>query len=110
MASSQGTVDFLLDQLAAAGEVSARKMFGEYGLYCDGRLVGSICDDQLYLKPTAVGRARVGCVVEASPYPGAKPCLLIPGDRWEDAHWLADIVRATAAALPAPTRARRTRT
>ena len=109
MASTRGTVDFLLDQMAAAGSVSARSMFGEYGLYCGGVLVGSICDDRLYIKPTAAGRAHAGAVAEVAPYPGAKPCLLIADDRWAAVHWLAELVRATAAALPAPTRTRRPR-
>ena len=37
MASKQSTVDFLLDQFAGAGAVSAKKMFGEYGVYLDGK-------------------------------------------------------------------------
>jgi TfoX/Sxy family transcriptional regulator of competence genes len=39
MASRQTTVDFILDQIEAAGTVSAKKMFGEYGIYCDDKMV-----------------------------------------------------------------------
>ena len=53
MASSQRTVDFVLGQIDGAGAVSARRMFGEYGVYCDGRIVGLICDDTFFIKPTA---------------------------------------------------------
>jgi TfoX/Sxy family transcriptional regulator of competence genes len=67
MSSKQETVDLILKQMAAAGEVSARKMFGEYGIYCDGKMVASVCDDQLFVKPTASGRAFIGRVVESSP-------------------------------------------
>ncbi len=102
MATDRGTIDFLLDQLAALGEASVRKMFGEYCLYLSGRPVGLVCDDQLYLKPTAAGRAMQREAVEGSPYPGAKPHLLITPDQWEDAEWLCDIVRATARELPPP--------
>ncbi len=35
MATSQETVDFLLDQLRALPGVRARKMFGEYALYVE---------------------------------------------------------------------------
>jgi hypothetical protein len=41
-------------------------------------------------------------LVEGSPYPGAKPHLLITADLWEDAGWLCDLVRATARELPLP--------
>lgn len=53
MASTQRTVDYLLEQLAGAGDVSTRKMFGEYALYCEGKVVAFICDDRLFIKPTA---------------------------------------------------------
>ena len=82
--------------------MTARRMFGEYGLYCDGKLVALICDDQLYVKPTEAGRACLGTAVEAPPYPGAKPSFLIPGERWEEADWLSELIRLTAAVLPAP--------
>lgn len=102
MASDRKTVAFIVDQLAAAGEVSAKPMFGEYGLYCDGKMVGLICDDQLFVKPTAGGRAFAGAIDEAPPYPGAKPCLLVDADRWDDAEWLAELVRISTAELPMP--------
>lgn len=103
MASQQSTVDYILEQIAAAGVVSARKMFGEYGLYCDGRIVALICDDQFYLKPTPEGRALLGDAVDEQPaYPGARPSFLIAGDRWDDADWMVELVRVTTAALPLP--------
>jgi DNA transformation protein len=102
MASHRSTVDFLLEQMARAGPVAARKMFGEYALYCDGKTVALVCDDLLYLKPTPEARAFIGDVVEAMPFKGAKPWLLIDGDQWDDGDWLAALVRITAAALPAP--------
>lgn len=46
MASDQDTVDYICAQMAGAGLISARKMFGEYGVYCDGNIVGLICDNQ----------------------------------------------------------------
>lgn len=102
MATSQETIDFLLDQLAGIGKASARKMFGEYCLYLAGKPVGLVCDNHLYLKPTSAGTERIGKPVMGAPYPGAKPHLLITADRWEDAEWLCDLVRATARDLPAP--------
>jgi len=101
MATEQKTVEFILEQMEAAGSVSAKKMFGEYGLYLDGKLFALVCDDQLFLKPTPAGRAYATDLPEGSPYPGAKPCLLVPGDLWDESEWLAELARITAAALPA---------
>lgn len=103
MATQPGTIDYLLEQIADAGDVSARKMFGEYGVYCDGRIVALVCDDQFYLKPTPAGRALLGDAVDDQPpYPGAKPSFRIDGERWDDSEWMARLVRATTQALPLP--------
>ena len=102
MTSSQKNVDFLIEQMAGAGMISAKKMFGEYGIYCGEKMVALFCDDQLYVKPTDQGKAFAGRLTEAAPYPGAKPCLLIDGERWDDQEWLAQLVRITATNLPAP--------
>lgn len=102
MASRQETADYFLDQLARAGRVTAKKMFGEYSVYLDGKIVALIADDQFFLKPTAAGRALIGKPREAPPYPGAKPYFLIDGDQCEDAEGLVDLVKATAKELPLP--------
>ena len=44
MSSKQSTVDYILDQLSESGNVRVRKMFGEYALYCDEKVVGLICE------------------------------------------------------------------
>lgn len=100
MASSQSIVDFILDQIIEAGNVSAKKMFGEYGVYCDGKIVALICDNQLFVKPTIGGKAFIGAFKEGSPYPGAKPYLFILEEAWENSQWLTKLIQITAAELP----------
>jgi DNA transformation protein len=102
VSSQQKTVDYIVEQSAAAGTIAAKKMFGEYGMYCDGKVMAFICDDQLFIKPTEAGRAYLGEVTEAEAYPGSKMYFLVDGDRWDDADWLAGLVKATADDLPAP--------
>lgn len=77
-------------------------MFGEYGIYCDGRMVALVCDNELFVKKTEAGKALVGDIAEKSPYPGAKPCFLISGERWDEREWLSKFIRVTAAELPLP--------
>jgi DNA transformation protein and related proteins len=102
MASTQRNVDFILEQLTDAGDVSARKMFGEYAIYRRNKIVALFCDDQLFIKPTVSGKAFIGKVQEAPPYPGAKPWLLITGDHCEDGEWLSELVLITERELPPP--------
>ena len=102
MATQQRTVDYLLEQATGAGTVSAKPMFGEYGIYVDRKMIGSVCDDRLYVKPTESGRAHADPASDAPPYPSAKPNLLIEANRWDDAEWLSELLRVTAAELPTP--------
>jgi len=100
MASDLEFVEFVADQLKRC-HVTYRKMFGEYGLYADGKFFGVICDNQLFVKPTEGGRAFIGEPVEAPPYPGAKLSFLIE-DQIEDPEWLGELVTITARELPDP--------
>jgi DNA transformation protein and related proteins len=102
MASKQRTLEFILEQIAASGSVRAKKMFGEYGIYCDDKMVALICDDQLFLKPTEAGRALLGNCMEGPPYPGSKPWFIIPDDKWDEQEWMTLIVQTTAAQLHVP--------
>ena len=101
MASDQKLVDFISDQIRGAGEIVAKKMFGEYGIYSDGKIFGLICDNKLFIKPTLAGRKFIGNPVEAPPYPGAKPSFLIE-EKIEDSEWLSELVRLSLKELPEP--------
>ncbi len=101
MASDLSFVEFVVDLVDQDCAVTYKRMFGEFGLYSHGKFFAVICDDQLFVKPTEGGRAFIGDVVEAPPYPGAKPSLLI-GDQLEDSEWLSELVRITARELPEP--------
>lgn len=102
MSSNQSTVDFIIKQMQYAGDISFRKMFGEYALYCNGKMIGTICDDKLFIKPTTAGKTYIGKVVEESPYPMAKPSFLISAKQYQDTVWLSELVKITFEELPMP--------
>jgi DNA transformation protein len=58
MAVSNDYRDFVLDQLAPAGRIAARAMFGGVGLYLDGLFFALIDDDTLYFKVNDTTRTR----------------------------------------------------
>ena len=101
MATNMEFVDFVLDQIDYAGEITAKKMFGEYGIYADGKIFALICDNKLYVKPTEPGRIFIKDVVEAPPYSGAKLSFLV-GDKLDDRDWISELVRITVKELPEP--------
>lgn len=102
MSTRVETIEFLTDQLSALPNIRTRSMFGEYGLYCDEKVVAFVCDDTLFVKPTDAGRDYLGTPDEAPAYPGSKMYFRINGDRWEDREWLAELIDRTAGALPLP--------
>lgn len=102
MASRQETVDYIVDQASGAGDVSARKMFGEYGVYCRGKFIALICDDRLFIKPTDQGVALLGEPEMEPPYPGARNHPVVDEERWDDSDFLTQLFAETADALPAP--------
>ena len=101
MASDKEFVDFVVDQIENAGEITAKKMFGEYGIFSDRKIFALICNNKLFIKPTVSGREFIKKVVESPPYEGAKPSFLIE-DNIEDREWLSNLVRITVKELPEP--------
>lgn len=101
MTSDLGFVEYVCDQMRDAGRIRSRKMFGEFAIYCDDKVVALVCDDQLFVKPTPGGRAFIGGPVESPPYQSAKPHFLIEG-RIDEREWLTGLIEVTARELPAP--------
>jgi TfoX/Sxy family transcriptional regulator of competence genes len=101
MSTSKEFIAELLEQLEPL-DVRARAMFGEYGFYCDEKIVALVCDDFFYLKPTAAAAALEVELEPCPPYPGAKDYLLVEERFLQDRAWFRDLVQATADLLPAP--------
>ena len=97
MASHSDFVDFVADQLRDAGAIRSRKMFGEYGLYCDGVFFAVICDDQFFVKITPEGQAAFPDLPQAPPYEGARVSFLV--EDVEDRELMTALVRITCGAL-----------
>jgi TfoX/Sxy family transcriptional regulator of competence genes len=101
MATRRETVQSILEVLMPLN-VRARPMFGEYALYCDEKTVAFVCDDTLFIKPTAIsGDILAGCE-QAPAYPGSKDYYVVDQERLDDGEWLRDVIQRTADALPLP--------
>lgn len=100
MASNADFVQYIVDQCSRAGEITFKKMMGDYCIYCDGILFGLVCDNNLFIKPTYQGAAQLKEVVMRSPYPGAKEHFLITDV--DDMDYLTAITKATVPYLSRP--------
>ena len=100
MASNPDFVQYIVDQCGGAGEIEARKMFGDYGIYCRGKIFGLICDNGFYLKPTEPGRKMLHTEDLRPPYEGTKPYFYI--EDVDDRDYHSSLVSVTCAVLPEP--------
>lgn len=101
MASDPDFVAHVCDQAGLGPALAYRKMFGEYALYLDGKVIALVCDNQLFLKPTAAAQSLLGREPAHAPYPNAKPHFRLDAEL-EDPERLRALLSATAAALPPP--------
>ena len=102
MASNVDFVQYIADQCSEAGEIVTKKMFGDYGIYCEGKIFGLICDDRLYIKPTEAGLKLLRTIDLRPPYEGAKDYFYIADV--DDHEYLSNLIRVTCKELPEPNR------
>lgn len=57
MAKSDPLLDYLVDHLSPLGEAQGRPMFGGFGVYLEGFIIGLIAFDTFYLKADDSNRA-----------------------------------------------------
>ena len=94
MASNPDLVQYIVDQCVGAGTITARKMFGDYGLYCNGVIFALVSDNRFYIKPTDAARPLLRSEVLEPPYEGAKPYFYI--EEIDDRDYLSSLVKARA--------------
>jgi len=104
MASTSEFANYVCDQLSDAGTITLKRMFGEYGLYCNGKFFGTIENNMLCLKITEPGRALLPHAEIVEPHKGAHYIYV---ENLEDKTLLAELVNATCAALPDKKRTRK---
>lgn len=98
MSTRPETIPPILDAIPGS---RAARMFGEYGLYLNDRVIALICDDTLFLKNIPEAAALLPGAELAPPYPGAKPHLV--ASPWlDEPEILAEAARAVARAVPIP--------
>lgn len=101
MPTDAAFIDYVVDQLALGGRLARRKMFGEYALYIDGKVVALVCDNCVFLKLTDAAARLAPGLARRPPYPGARDHV-VADELLDDGDALRDLVLATAALVPLP--------
>jgi TfoX/Sxy family transcriptional regulator of competence genes len=101
MATDQTFLDHIAELAALGSRLTCRKMFGEYALYLDGKVVAFACDNSLFVKPSAAAARLAPELPLAPPYPGAKD-YPVADALLDDPETLRALIVETAALMPAP--------
>ena len=100
MASSLEYVRYVAAQLSGAGTISYKKLFGEYGLWCDGKFFGTVEDNQFYVKMTEAGHRLLPEAEPMAPHGGRPGMYLV--EEMDDRDFLSALVLETCSQLPEP--------
>lgn len=103
MATTKEFHDYILENLQKVGLVTTRKMMGEYCVYFQGKMIGDICDNCLFLKPTASTLRLLPDAERAYPYEGSKTLMVVVEDV-EDTALMKKVLEGMYGELPEPTK------
>lgn len=101
MAVSKEFHDHILENLQKAGEVTTRAMMGGYCVYFRGKLVGDICNNCLFLKPTEGALRMLPDAERGYPYEGSRTKMIVVDDV-ENTELMSKVLQAMYEELPAP--------
>jgi DNA transformation protein and related proteins len=102
MKTDAGTVEFLCEQLAKAGTIRQKKMFGEYGLYCNEIFIALVCQNKLFFKATDELK-KLMTYDGLKPYEGAVDGYWhVDESLWDDTEQLVLLATAATKYTPKP--------
>ena len=93
--------EFVREIFSAAGDIVIRSMMGGYLIYFNGKLIGDICDNELFLKRTPTSDKLLADSELRYPYEGSKTLMYV-FDRFEDMDLITELLKGMYAELPNP--------
>lgn len=99
MATTNEFINYVCEQLNGVGEVTYKKMFGEYMVYVNAKPILTVCDNTVYIKKLdcieeLMQGASLGC-----PYEGTKEHYILDID---DTDFSKGVVIVAEKAIPLP--------
>ena len=80
MATDVEFIEYVCEQIRGAGEVSYKKMFGEYMAYVNQKPVLLVCDNTVYVKQVDAVKELLSEAETGVPYKGAKEHYILDID------------------------------
>ncbi|MGZ5183279.1 MAG: TfoX/Sxy family protein [Ramlibacter sp.] len=72
MATELSFVDYILETARLGERLTYKRLFGEYALYLDEKVVAFACDNSLFIKPSRAVASLAPELPQGPPYSGAK--------------------------------------
>ena len=101
MATERSFVDYVTEVAGLGSRLTHKKLFGEYALYLDGKVVAFACDNSLFIKPSRAVETLAPDLPKGPPYPEAKD-YPIADELLDDPEALRRLIEETAALMPLP--------
>lgn len=101
MATEVSFVEYILETIRLGSRLTYRKLFGEYALYLDEKVVAFACDNSLFMKPSQAVASLAPNLPKGPPYPGAKD-YPIADELLDDPDLLRRLIEESAALMPLP--------
>jgi TfoX/Sxy family transcriptional regulator of competence genes len=105
MATDRDFIDYVAEQVGLGARITFKRLFGEYAMYLDGKVVAFACDNSLFVKPSRAATTLAPGLAQRPPYPGAKD-YPVADELLDDADTIRRLIVETAAAMPEPKPAR----
>lgn len=107
MPTQKETVEFILEKLGMPKRFAVRAMFGEYALYANGKVVGLVCNDQLYVKILPASAELESICDKDEAYKGSKLFYVVEESQLSQIPNLPEILLNIAKSLPAKKKSKR---
>ena len=90
---------YVCECFSAFGYVAIKSMMGGYLVYINGKLIGDICDNELFLKRTPTSDRLLADSELRYPYEGSKKLMHV-FDRFEDTELILELLKGMYTELP----------
>ena len=91
--------EYVREALSAAGDIVIKSMMGGYLVYLNGKLIGDVCDNELFLKRTPTSDRMLAESELRYPYEGSKTLMHV-FDSFDDKSLILELLNGMYAELP----------
>ena len=91
--------EYIREVFSAAGDIVIKSMMGGYLVYFNGKLIGDVCDNELFLKRTPTSDRLLADSELRYPYEGSKTLMHV-FDRFDNTVLVQELLEGMYAELP----------